>query len=135
METGDATAHTTTYQLASWEEFQEKVASFEDPTRKPWDEVWFRGQADAQWRLHTTLERRSAKIRPVAAYLNLIAEIKSAIETFTGIQFHMPTRADVEQMCREYDRFESIRTRARCWCPRDAAATVVGSVGLPSAVY
>jgi len=106
MEDTEATVHTTIYQLGSWEEFQEKVASFEDPTRKPWDEVWFRGQADAQWRLQTTLERRTTKISAVAAYLNVVAEIKSAIETFTGTDFHMPTRTDVEQICREYDRFE-----------------------------
>jgi hypothetical protein len=68
--------------------------------------VWFRGQADAQWQLHTTLERRSTKIRAVAAYLNVVAEIKSAIETFTGADFHMPTRPDVEKISREYDLFE-----------------------------
>jgi hypothetical protein len=88
---------TTTLGMASWEEFENEVRKFDDPTRKPWDEVWFRGQADAQWRLHTTLERRSRKIRVVATYLNVIAEIKSAIETFTGADFKMPTRAEVWQ--------------------------------------
>jgi hypothetical protein len=106
MEGTEATAHTTIHQLGSWEEFQEKVVSFEDPTRKPWDEVWFRGQANAEWRLQTTLERRSTKIQAVVTYLNVIAEIKSAIETFTGTDFHMPTHMDVETTCREYDRFE-----------------------------
>jgi hypothetical protein len=115
METTEAAAHTTIYQLGSWEEFQEKVASFEDPTRKPWDEVWFRGQANAQWRLHTTLERRSTKIRAVAAYLNVIAEIKSAIETFTSAEFNMPTRTEVEQTCREYDRFEWVLRESATW--------------------
>jgi hypothetical protein len=99
-------AHTAVYQLRSWEEFQEKVASFEDLTRKPWDEVWFRGHADAVWRLRTTLERRSTKIQAVAPYLKVISEIKSAVETFTGNDFHMPTGMEYEQTCREYDRFE-----------------------------
>jgi hypothetical protein len=106
METTEPIAHTRVYQLGSWEEFQEKVASFEDQTRKPWDEIWFRGQANAQWPLHTTLERRSTKVHAVANYFNIIAEIKSAIETFTNTDFHMPTRTDVETACREYDRFE-----------------------------
>jgi FRG domain len=68
--------------------------------------VWFRGQADACWPLHTTLERRTTKIQAVAAYLNLIAEIRPAFETFTGADFHMPTRMDVDQICREYDGFD-----------------------------
>jgi hypothetical protein len=76
MELDEPLPHTTHYQLGSWEEFQQLVASFEEPARKLWDDVWFRGQADARWPLHTTLERRSESIRKVAAYLNLIAEIK-----------------------------------------------------------
>jgi hypothetical protein len=87
---------------------------FDDPTRKPWDEVWFRGQADAWWRLHTTLEPRSAKIQAVVAYLNVIAEIKSAVETFTGTEFNITTRTTIEETCREYDRIEWVlRASAR----------------------
>jgi hypothetical protein len=77
---------TTEVRLNSWEEFIGHVSSFDDPQRSLWDEVWFRGQADARWPLYTTLERRSQKIRRVHAYLRLIAEIKPAIEVFTGIQ-------------------------------------------------
>src|SRR5947199_2667590 len=106
METDQVATHTTIHRLSSWEEFQEQVARFETPTRKLWDEVWFRGQADALWPLHTTLERRSTKLRAVAKYLEVIAEIKPAIETFTGGEFHLPTLTEVEQLCREYDRFE-----------------------------
>ena len=45
--------------MASWEEIENGVRSFEDPTRKAWEEVWFRGQRNATWQLLTTLERRS----------------------------------------------------------------------------
>jgi hypothetical protein len=106
MGTTEAIVHTTIFRLDSWEEFLQRVSEFEDPTRKPWDEVWFRGQANANWRLHTTLERRSRKIQAVAAYLNVISEIKPAIETFTTADFQMPTRTEVEETCREHDRFE-----------------------------
>ncbi|MGB6540516.1 MAG: FRG domain-containing protein [Xanthobacteraceae bacterium] len=108
----EPTARTKLHHLGSWEDFQQLVTVFEDPSRKLWDEVWFRGQADARWPLHSTLERRSTKIRAVAAYLNLIAEIKPAIETFTGSEFHMPSRKDVEESCREYDRFEWVLREA-----------------------
>ena len=78
--------------MASWEDFEAEVGKFEDPTRKVWDEVWFRGQADAGWPLHTALERRSTKIRAVSNYLNVVAEIKPAIETFTGAVSGVPER-------------------------------------------
>jgi FRG domain len=97
---------TETRRMVSWEDFEHEIKKFEHPKRKPWDEVWFRGQSDATWQLHTTLERRSMSVRAVSAYLNLIGEIKPAIETFTGATFEMPNRVDVEKSCREYDRFE-----------------------------
>ena len=50
---------TTIIRTASWEDFEAEIKKFEDPTRKLWDEVWFRGQSDATWPLLTTLERRS----------------------------------------------------------------------------
>jgi hypothetical protein len=101
----EPTPRTTELRLSSWEEFLERVAGFEDPNRKPWDEVWFRGQSKAAWLLDTTLERRWKKTPAVADYLKLVAEVGAAVETFTGSQFPMPQRQDVEQFCREYDLF------------------------------
>jgi hypothetical protein len=66
---------TSVHTVSDWDEFETVVKKFEDPTRKVWDEVWFRGQANADWPLHTTLERRSPNIRSVSKYLNLIGEI------------------------------------------------------------
>ena len=101
-----AKSHTTVFSVDTWEEFQREAEKFDDPNRKPWDEVWFRGQADATWPLLTTLERRSDTTRAVADYLNLIGEIEPAIETFTGNQFARPYRPEVERFCREYDSFD-----------------------------
>jgi hypothetical protein len=92
--------------MESWEQFQAYVEGLEEPTRKLWDEVWFRGQRDATWKLKTTLERRSEKISVVRKYLGLISEIRPAIETFAGMVFDFPKGQEVEDMCREYDRFE-----------------------------
>jgi FRG domain len=96
---------TTEFGLSCWEEFEEKASAFDDPNRKLWDEVWFRGQADAQWALLTTLERRSKRVSTVSMYLNLISELKPAIETFTGAEFQMPKRSEIEERCRQYDLF------------------------------
>jgi hypothetical protein len=92
--------------MDSWEQFQTEVEKFEDPTRRVWDEVWFRGQSNADWKLRTTLERRSASVRAVSSYLNLISEIKPAIESFTGAAFDFPHRMEIEKTCSEYDRFD-----------------------------
>src|SRR5262249_1043626 len=66
---------TSEQRLSSWEEFQQHAAAFDDPTRKRWDEVWFRGQSVAEWPLSTSLERRWKKTRAIADYLNIIGEI------------------------------------------------------------
>jgi hypothetical protein len=101
----DNQERTTEVRLSCWEEFEERASAFDDPKRKLWDEVWFRGQADAQWPLLTTLERRFKKVSTVAMYLSLITEIKPAIETFTGAEFQMPKRPEIEERCRQYDLF------------------------------
>jgi hypothetical protein len=67
--------------------------------------VWFRGRADARWALETTLERRS-KVAEASAYLRLISSIKSAVETFTGLEFKMSEFGELQQGCWEYDRFQ-----------------------------
>jgi hypothetical protein len=97
---------TTIIRVNSWEEFENKVKMFDEPSRKLWDEVYYRGQADVNWPLLTTLERRTDTVRAVAEYLNLISEIEPAIETFTGKEFTQPHRPDVEKSCRNYDLFD-----------------------------
>jgi hypothetical protein len=106
MDDSEPRPRTTEQRLGSWEEFRQHVAAFENPARARWDEVWFRGQSDARWPLHTSLERRSTNTRAVADYLSLISEIKPAVETFTGGQFSMPNRFEWEKACREYDLFD-----------------------------
>ena len=103
----EAPARTTEEDLGSWEEFQSRVAEFDDATRENWDESWFRGQSDARWPLNSTLERRSKKITAVRDYLRVIREIKPTVEMFTGSVFEMPCLGEVEKSCGEYDRFDS----------------------------
>jgi hypothetical protein len=107
MSEANQKGRTETLHLASWEDFLNEMKKFEDPSRRVWDEVWFRGQGDAAWDLNTTLERRSMGVRVVSKYLNLIGEIKPAIEAFTGTAFEMPDRIAIENTCRDYDLFAS----------------------------
>ena len=98
--------HVKIIRTASWEEFEAEIKKFEDPTRKLWDEVWFRGQADSEWPLFTTLERRSPLLSAVSQYLHVISEIKPAVETFTGATFEAIKPQDIDNVSREYDRFQ-----------------------------
>lgn len=77
--------------LKNWEEF-------EDETRKLYNknkmlqsnsqlhhsDFLFRGQANSEWKLKTTLERYSKRNYSFESYNHLIARIKSSIESFTG---------------------------------------------------
>jgi hypothetical protein len=98
--------HVKIIRTASWEEFETEIKKFEDPARKVWDEVWFRGQADSEWPLFTTLERRAPLMSAVSTYLRLISEIKPAVETFTGAAFQTVKLEEIEEVSREYDRFQ-----------------------------
>jgi hypothetical protein len=83
MDDSEPRPRTSEIRLSSWEDFLQQVAVLESPQRKPWDEIWFRGQSKATWRLDTSLERRWKKTRAVSEYLRVIREIQPAIETFT----------------------------------------------------
>lgn len=97
--------HVKIIRTANWEEFETEIKKFENPTRKLWDEVWFRGQSDAEWPLFTTLERRAAKLSAVSTYLQIISEIKPAVETFTGATFEAIGPQDIEEIGTVYDHF------------------------------
>jgi hypothetical protein len=103
---------TTEHKLGSWEEFVERVAFFDSEARKPWDEVWYRGQSCADWRLQTTLERRCSEAHSVASYLTAACEILPAVETFTGNQFPFRSQQDLIMLCTEQPRFDE---RFRSW--------------------
>jgi hypothetical protein len=93
-------------QVKSWEECEERIRRLEAPTRGKWDELWFRGQSDARWRLETTLERRANASTLVHDYLHLISRIKPAIETFTGATWEIPDLTELDCIARTYDLFD-----------------------------
>lgn len=95
---------TTEVRVNTWDEVEQKIAELEEPVRSAWDEVWFRGQADARWQLTTTLERRNG-VCSVEKYLRLINRIKPAIETFTRASFEMPSYGEIKKHAHEFDTF------------------------------
>jgi hypothetical protein len=98
---------TTLIQVKSWEEFEGEIGKLEEPGRPRWDELWFRGQANANWGLDTTLERRYGPSHAVGAYLRLINRIKPMIETFTGASFVTPETQEIQASVHNYDLFHN----------------------------
>jgi hypothetical protein len=99
-------------EVKTWEECEQEIRKIEGTSTGGWDEIWFRGQRDACWRLHTTLERRSTRLRMVSEYFRLISQIKPAIETFTDSAWEMPAPQAIEEECRSYDLFHLFLLRA-----------------------
>jgi hypothetical protein len=68
--------------------------------------IWFRGQANCQWPLDTTLERRLERLgkRQLTfyEYHHLAWRVKPAIETFTGSHWDLPSLQDVDSWAKEY---------------------------------
>jgi len=103
----DVCARTTEIRVNSWEQFEQEIAKLEAPGRPRWDELWFRGQANANWGLDTTLERRYGPSHAVGAYLRLINRIKPAVETFTEASFVTPTTSQIQEGAHSYDLFHN----------------------------
>lgn len=100
-----------TFNLNCWEEFEPKVNellerfAIYDLPRPPlmWP-VRFRGQASADWKLETTLERRSQRRWSVSEYLKLILDARPFIETQIDRRWEIPSwEKCMEAMHREYD--------------------------------
>jgi FRG domain len=102
---------TVEIRVKTWEECEEEIHKLEGPTSGSWDEIWFRGQGNAEWSLKTTLERRTGGLESVRDYLRLINRIKPAVETFTDSTWMMPSTPEIEQECLSYDLFHQFMLR------------------------
>jgi hypothetical protein len=91
----------------NWEEFQEEIEKLlrervADNNGASLSPFLFRGQANRVWHLTTTLERYKIQEFSLKQYYDIISAAKPQIETFTGLNWSIPTPP-------EYD--EGIRTR------------------------
>jgi hypothetical protein len=78
-------------ELKSWEDFDDIVhKNIEDNRQKidshglAFSDYLFRGQADSDWKLRTTLERFTEEKYTFSKYNHLLKVIKSAVGSFTG---------------------------------------------------
>src|SRR5688572_5766711 len=68
---------------------------------------YFRGQADAIWRLETTLERFIGPNRRIDRYYDTISRIQPEIETFTDQSWDLPSSEDYINRPKPYPFLEN----------------------------
>ncbi|MFN8382985.1 MAG: FRG domain-containing protein [Anaerolineales bacterium] len=82
--------------LDSWSDFEKNI---EKKLQKEMEfqlagPIVYRGHADANWPLMTTLERYINKHLSVRSYYNIIKSVQSKIETFTDRKWDLPSYQD-----------------------------------------
>ena len=85
------------FTLNGWDDFEAEMSRIDREMRKRHASPWgfspslFRGQADAGWRLSTTLERFSALSYSMKDYHRLLGPVKQAVESLTtGRNWDLP---------------------------------------------
>ncbi len=69
----------------NWQEFEIWLQELKDRNYRRG--LIFRGQADSEWRLETTLERNGQSTMPIADYYNLIVrQVGPSVSSFTSMQ-------------------------------------------------
>lgn len=82
-------------ELASLDEFDAEVRSLEAPAADPTEyrsDLLYRGQANREWKLDTTLERFGGIDMGMVDYFRCISAVRPSIDAFTGRRHDIPTR-------------------------------------------
>lgn len=92
----------------SWEEFLEKLEPIKlrhEGNRQLVPTLLFRGQADHEWNLDTTLERNNKRAMLFTDYYRAISVLQPEIETYTNNRWEIPEYPDVIAMAGKYEFF------------------------------
>ena len=89
--------------VQTWEECVEKINEIRSTNKNENPGTWFRGQANAEWKLQTTLERRTENPFSFLDYYRLALKIKPEIETVSGAVWEMPSHADLSAWTKKFD--------------------------------
>lgn len=96
--------------VKTWEECVEKINDIRSTNKNENPGTWFRGQANAEWKLQTTLERRTENQFDFLDYYRLVLKIKPEIETISGAMWEMPSFPDLSKWAKDFDHtHENIR--------------------------
>jgi hypothetical protein len=89
--------------VGNWDECQATFREILDSNIESISGVWFRGQADANWPLESTLERRVGGKYRLLDYYDLASGIKPAIETLTNSAWLLPNATEISTWASSYD--------------------------------
>ena len=97
--------------VKSWEEFEDRIKELKEgketnqkKTNRYFSPFFFRGQANKEWKLHTTLER-DTEYNPsrLIDYFGTISSIKNQIETFTRRNWKISSYENYSKWLRKHD--------------------------------
>lgn len=91
--------------ISSWADFKVRIAELEAARAgsHPFHDTWFRGQADANWKLMTTLERHNHHNIPMIDYFRAILKTKPALESMSGQRWPDDDFRSVEKFTATYE--------------------------------
>jgi hypothetical protein len=93
-----------TTETITWEQFKVEAKKIRNSANAV-SPILFRGQADADWELDTTLER-SGHDESVERYYRLILRLQTEIEITTGVKWdNIPSVPEIEALSLDYDKF------------------------------
>lgn len=92
------------FDYATWEELEEKLLELDNTAvESGHSHLLYRGQANHEWELQTTLERSGARIERLTDYYRSIAIAKTRIETFTEKAWPEIDYLKIDPHFRNYD--------------------------------
>ncbi|OPY67942.1 MAG: FRG domain protein [Syntrophorhabdus sp. PtaU1.Bin050] len=87
--------------VSSWSEFEAKIKEIKETYATSVPPICYRGQADATWKLETTLERYSKSRWTVENYLKLALQCAPEIESFTNQRWYLMKIEQIKEKIRE----------------------------------
>lgn len=89
--------------VSTWEACSKKIQEIRTGHPERTSEFLFRGQSNADWRLTTTLERRTSEIFSFMDYYRLAGRILPEIEAESGLRWNMPTFDEISSWAKSFD--------------------------------
>ena len=90
-------------EVKTWDECYTRIQSIRDKHPEQAQNLWFRGQSSAGWKLTTTLERHANEPFSFMDYYRLALRIQPQIETESGLIWDVPAFPEIASWTKRYD--------------------------------
>ena len=89
----------------TWEQFEKKINDLRESTKDSMSDLQFRGHANSNWKLDTTLERRTSNRYSFINFYRMIYRLRPEIESYTGRTWDIPDFEVALKWSTDYDQF------------------------------